>query len=442
MDCGNVVVAYEALEKYGYYRLSGYWHPYRKFPVPPEPTEDDKGREIRLEDFENGTTFSKIVDIYMFDQELRAKLGQVLSAIEVAFRFFVGHRMGKLDPFIHRKPELFGNATLNEDGDYSPSSSYSKWLAEFDRQERRAKSSFVQHFREKYGEHLPLWVATEVMSFGALSQFYNLMPLADRRILADRLQISRPHNSGKFVGEVEVLSNWLNGFRHARNLCSHYSRIWNRVYDVTLSAPGAATEERHHVLGKLADKHVNNRLYGLLLALRYALLSIAPNDSQVLEIVRYLSTKCSALGLKLSDAGFPSDWQENEIRSETYSLIEAPMLAGSLLDRVEMASASEIRKLLDPEKYYPSNYSAEKRIRINNAREMLRAYKRYGVVIGCELGDTTYYPVFQFVDGAIRPEVADINLKLRNRCQESDDLRITASLIEWWLIENPPTSTP
>lgn len=113
------------------------------------------------------------------------------------------------------------------------------------------------------------------------------------------------------------------------------------------------------------------------------------------------------------------------------------MLAGSLLDRVEMASASEIRELLDPEKYYPSNYPAEKRIRINNAREMLRAYKRYGVIIGCELGDTTYYPVFQFVDGAIRPEVADINLKLRNRCQESDDLRITASLIEWWLIENP-----
>lgn len=50
MDCRNVVVAYEALEKYGYYRLSGYWHPYRKFPVPPEPTEDDKGREIRLEE--------------------------------------------------------------------------------------------------------------------------------------------------------------------------------------------------------------------------------------------------------------------------------------------------------------------------------------------------------------------------------------------------------
>ena len=95
------------------------------------------------------------------------------------------------------------------------------------------------------------------------------------------------------------------------------------------------------------------------------------------------------------------------------------MLAGSLLDRVEMASASEIRKLLDPEKYYPANYPAEKRIRINNAREMLRAYKRYGVVIGCELGDTTYYPVFQFVDGAIRPEVADINsncvIDARNR---------------------------
>lgn len=43
MDCGNVVVAYEALEKYGYYRLSGYWHPYRKSPVPQSQLKMIKG---------------------------------------------------------------------------------------------------------------------------------------------------------------------------------------------------------------------------------------------------------------------------------------------------------------------------------------------------------------------------------------------------------------
>ncbi|WP_083912668.1 Abi family protein [Corynebacterium lubricantis] len=232
MDCGNASVAYRELERYGYYRLSGYWYPFREVPRPPAPSEDDLGREIRLETFVEGTSLSKIVEIYKFDDELRTRLGSVLSAVEVAFRFFVSHRMGKVDPFIHRKPDLFEMVTQDENGEPRILPTYEEWIEEYDRLEKRAKSSFVQHFREKYGPHLPLWVATEVMSFGALSRFFDLMPQEDKRVIADRLQVSRQNKEGRLVGETEVLSNWLNSFRHARNLCRHYSRIWNRVFDL------------------------------------------------------------------------------------------------------------------------------------------------------------------------------------------------------------------
>lgn len=50
-----------------------------------------------------------------------------------------------------------------------PTTAYREWLEEYDRHERRARGDFVLHFREHYGPHLPIWVVTEVISFGLLS---------------------------------------------------------------------------------------------------------------------------------------------------------------------------------------------------------------------------------------------------------------------------------
>lgn len=53
MDCGEETKAYEYLERYGDYRLSGYWYPFR---ILDNPRVDDEGRERRLEEFEPGIT--------------------------------------------------------------------------------------------------------------------------------------------------------------------------------------------------------------------------------------------------------------------------------------------------------------------------------------------------------------------------------------------------
>ena len=55
MDCGSDEFAAAMLERYGYYRLSGYWHPYRQFRPAPAPALDAEGRERRLDTFRPGT---------------------------------------------------------------------------------------------------------------------------------------------------------------------------------------------------------------------------------------------------------------------------------------------------------------------------------------------------------------------------------------------------
>ncbi|NWO16584.1 MAG: Abi family protein [Corynebacterium sp.] len=436
MDCGDKTRAYEVLERYGYYRLSGYWHPYRQFPRPPLSHKDEKGREIRLDDFEQGTSLEQVVDIYNFDAELRAKLGHALSSVEVAFRFFIGHRMGRLDPFIHRNPQLLKKMVTDDQGLSKPTSGYSKWIKEYERSENSAKSSFVQHFRDKYGEHLPIWVATEVMTFGNLSNFFNLMPQSDRKIIADRLQIGQSDGSGHIIGEIDTLSNWLNSFRHARNLCFHYSRIWNRVYDVVIKAPGIATQTKDHVLSSLSDDRINNRLYGILLILRYVLLSVSPDDRQVINIARSIKTRCTALSLNLSDAGFPTDWEKNPIWDEAFQLDPSQMLAGSLVDRLETVTVKNAKALLRAENMPNGSFISTQQLSPKKVRQLLRGYSKAQEIISFKLAGTVHYPKFQFRDGTIAPEVAQLNRLLMQRCQETESTRTAAALIEWWLAPN------
>ena len=43
MDCGSEDYTSSVLERYGYYRLSGCWHPYRDRPDLPAPQSDKCG---------------------------------------------------------------------------------------------------------------------------------------------------------------------------------------------------------------------------------------------------------------------------------------------------------------------------------------------------------------------------------------------------------------
>ena len=106
MDCGDTAFATHVLERYGYYRLSGYWFIYRNRPVSPQPLLTSGGRRIRLDTFMPGTDLNRVVSLYGFDHELSTRIDAVLSIIEIAFRFFIGHRLGRIHPFAHRNPQI------------------------------------------------------------------------------------------------------------------------------------------------------------------------------------------------------------------------------------------------------------------------------------------------------------------------------------------------
>lgn len=440
MDCGDDAYATGVLERYGYYRLSGYWHSYRDRPARPERRFDNEGREIRLDTFVPGTRLARVVSLYEFDHELRVRISDILSTIETTFRFFIGHRLGRVNAFAHWCPQAL-SATREKDPSALPelTAAHCKWLKGYERQEKRAKDDFVGHFRRRYGTNLPIWVATEVMTFGLLSSLYALMPQSDQEILAARLQVLTADGHG----DRGALGNWLNNLRNVRNICAHHGRLWNRAFDVTIEVPGWARKDVKYLLAPLSDDKINNRLYGVLLVMRHLLLSIDPEKGNVVDLADYIEDQSRAIDFDMARLGFPHDWRNSPIWGRTLALDRSSMMAASLLDRAECMTATETRarltgaetKVNEPERTLTPVQleQAQQAAR----RNLLRVYRKHGVVIEIDLGKTKFYPAFQFRDGKIVEALAEINKKLASSCGDSDRNNVARALLDWWQTPHP-----
>ncbi|WP_269471454.1 Abi family protein [Actinomyces slackii] len=391
-----------------------------------------------MDTFLPDTRLAQVVSVYEFDHELRNRVGSILSIIETAFRFFIGHRLGMINTFAHREPYILG--AVRQEGPDSltePTAAYREWLSEYDRLEGRARGDFVTHFREKYGPHLPIWVATEVMSFGALTKLYGLMRQSDQEIIAARFQIRTADGRG----DRGALNNWLNNLRNVRNICAHYGRLWNRTFDVLIDAPGRAREDADDLLASLVRKDVNNRLYGVLIIMRYLLLSIAPGRADVVDLVDFIEERADSVGFDIGKLGFPDKWRGNPIWSKCFMLDHEPMLAANLLDRASCMTAAEAREALtsaQPTEVDCAQTSTQTDRAMKAAqRALLRAYLKYGVVIEIQLGKTKYYPTFQFRDGKIIDALAEINRKLSSSCDGVSSVGVAKALLDWWQTPHP-----
>lgn len=180
-----------------YYRFSGYclafeaeWHVFRE-----------------------GTTFEDVAAAYEFDRSLRDLLTEALETIEVDLRTAVAYHFGeKYGAFGHTAPASF----FHEDR-------HGEWLKRLRDEADRSKELFVTHFRRNYEEFpdLPIWIVTEVMSFGSLSKMYRCMQRQDQRKIA-RCYGVQPAD----------LENWMHHCVYVRNLCAHHSRLWDRKWSI------------------------------------------------------------------------------------------------------------------------------------------------------------------------------------------------------------------
>lgn len=212
MSVSEDTAALSYLERLGYYRLSGYWYPFRQM--------DPDIKEKRLSLFISNTNFKHIVELYIFDKKLRLLALDALERIEMAIRVDIAHILGKKNPQAHEQANKFdGNFAkkIIKKGKDKGKTEHQVWLEKHNQLLSRAKKEpFIVHYKNYYQGVIPIWVAIEVWDFGCMSRLYAGMTFSDKTLIAQKYNVN-----------AKQLEQWLRSLNFIRNVSAHHSRLWN-----------------------------------------------------------------------------------------------------------------------------------------------------------------------------------------------------------------------
>jgi abortive infection bacteriophage resistance protein len=281
--------AAEWLCRIGYYRLSGYWYPFR------ERTDIEV-----LETFLPGTELSHAFDLYVFDKRLRMLILDAIERVEVGLRVDIALEVGQAGPWAHRDPGNF-NGYFRTIDPKRLISRHNVWLEHLESLSDRSRDEFAKHFRVKYSGPFPLWIAIELWDFGALSQLLN--GLHDRHLqpLTEKYNLPRRN----------MLVSWIQTLNFVRNVSAHHGRMWNRPL-VNQPAP-PKSNELPLLQHWLSQPHTNTRIYAAASVLQYFLRTMNPRSSWGARLKSLVGEFPGGPGLTLSSGGFPAGWGEQEL---------------------------------------------------------------------------------------------------------------------------------
>ena len=255
--------AEQALRQMSYYRITGYAFQFLNV----------NGR------YRKGTSFKVVIALHNFDQKLRSILLSHLEKVElyvrtqIAYEFSLAHgSSGHYDVQNFREP---------------------KYHAEFlialsDAIRKNEGAPFVYHHQIKYGGRMPLWCASEILSFSTISKLYRNMLPADQAIIAKTMNVA-----------PDYMINWLHCLSVLRNICAHYGRIYNNRMSPPIKLGGKT-------LRKHPDLKSDTILAYIVIMLR--VLPRTVDRSRLSKEITELMDECDSV-LELGLLGFPASWR-------------------------------------------------------------------------------------------------------------------------------------
>jgi abortive infection bacteriophage resistance protein len=262
------------LSNISYYRIRAYTYPFQDNVNPDHP-------------FIKRVSFEEIIQLYVFDRQLRFLIFNAIEKIEIAFRTqVIYHFASTYGAYWHLNPALYNNSVY-----------FAEQIASLNKEIDRSNETFIKHYKATYTDpkEPPCWMSLEVSSMGLLSKiFYNLKN--------DKCKDEITKHFG--LKNVNVLENWMQCFSLLRNICAHHGRVWNRRM-TKLSLP-------HKTLFLyVSDKNIlPYKLYAYLTAIQYVLNIISPGHDFKHKF-RELMTRCPLLQEK--EMGFPINWQNESL---------------------------------------------------------------------------------------------------------------------------------
>lgn len=263
------------LKHLNYYRLSGYWLPFYE--------------NVKTHQFKNGTQFSDILNLYMFDRELRLLLLDAIERIEVSIKA----------QWAYFFSESYGAHSYLDCKFSNNIQWHAKNIILLEKELTRSDELFIKHYQETYTSPTmpPIWVVCEIMSFGLLSRWLKSMkPTVPRNKIAKSYSI-----------DYSVLVSFIEHLTYLRNVCAHHGRIWNRKMTKTMQIP--RTKPQNLISSFNLEESSSRKIYNSLVMVIYLLNIISPENHFKFRLIKLINHHA----INPVAMGFPISWEERPI---------------------------------------------------------------------------------------------------------------------------------
>lgn len=262
------------LSQLNYYRLSAYCLPFET--------------NHTTHQVAPGTTFDDVLNIYIFDRELRLLLLDAIERVEVSLRtqmaYHLSHRHNTVHP--HLDPSIFQNAGRHQDG-----------LNKLKKDVRQSDEDFIRHLTTKYQETLPpIWAVVELMTMGQLSKWFsNINERQDRKAICQVYNINET-----------IMTSFCEHLSLVRNKAAHHARLWNRVFPKQMKLPTVGPSDLINSILRLPHNDRSlKKLYNTLTITLYLMDIIAPDHQWKMRLKDLINTHA----IDTTKMGFPADWE-------------------------------------------------------------------------------------------------------------------------------------
>lgn len=278
--------AKDLLFRENYFFISGYRHMFMR------------GNKDKL--FIEGTTFEELYATFVFDRKIRNIMFKYILVIENNIKSIISYQMSKRYGFKEKdylNPKNFTQDTLKSRQVFDVLNKMKRQIRVNGKQH-----TATLHYLSNYG-YIPMWILVKVLSFGIISELYNILKTEDKVTVAEFYNIN-----------PETLGIYLNLLSSFRNLCAHEDILYdhrtqrsipNTKYHIQLAIE--QDEEKEYKYGK-------NDLFALIIIFKQML-----RDEEFRELINELSYEIDILDGRvdtvplntiLNKIGFPDNWRE------------------------------------------------------------------------------------------------------------------------------------
>ena len=285
MTVNDEKYAKRVLLRENYFFLNGYRHPFLI-------SEVDRR-------FIEGTTFEEMYSLFLFDRSFRNVLFKYLLVIENNLKSITSYQLSK--KYGYRERDYLKSKNFTSEP--SKQAQLDDLLKKMKRQIRinGSQHSATLHYVSNYG-YIPLWILVKVLSFGIVSELFQVLKKEDQKDIAKVYEI----DPETMIIYLPILANY-------RNLCAHedilYENKTQKSIDDTVF---------HQLLRikKVDDEFTKgkNDLFALIIIMKQMLHSedfknMTIELDNVIETLNY-NLNTIDINKILDKMGFPINWKD------------------------------------------------------------------------------------------------------------------------------------